>query len=427
MCTIVMPEASVPLAPLKLVTMTIAISTNLYLNLSVVAEHIPLGSQVLNVSYRKIKRGKFKFDVTGDDIVNDSEKFKNQCTFDIDIGEKIINTKIFNNGKIINVGCLDKSHAVKAVSIIMREIHGLSGQLVIPRVNLYTNKNIKKFFKDDLRKKFSALIQLFACSLNKSFDLSPFDPHLSADDAYGIFADLIMDPTYECQLMYIYTIIQVLKNYYDEKTLTAQMDNPEFQRILNLMLTNTDESYGEIRAVFPSYTHMDRPFPDTYEPEIVLINKSTNSGYFINRNNLEQLLNQESRIITCKFDKNRYPGVIIEFQTSVQCGEKLVKIILFNTGKINITAARTNEQVQEAYDFINAFCQQHFDQLLLKSEYVNKIKDYESNLPDQFNVGLVKTAEGIENHFYLLKKSSIMANPRNLRILKLHGYLEHFI
>ena len=105
----------------------------------------------------------------------------------------------------------------------------------------------------------------------------------------------------------------------------------------------------------------------------------------------------------------------------------MVKIILFNTGKINITAARTNEQVQEAYDFINAFCQKHFDHLLLKSEYLNKIKDYENNLPDQFNVGLVKNAEGIENQFYLLKKSSITSNPRNLRILKLHGYLEHFI
>ena len=425
MCSITIPEKIKSLAPLKLVTMTISIATNLYLNLNVIAEHIVLNAQILNVSYRKIKRGKFKYALSGEDIQNDSEKFKNQCTFDIDIGEKIINTKIFNNGKIINVGCLDKRHAVLAVDIIMKQIQGLSGHITIPRVNLFTNKNIKKFFKDDLRKKFGAQIQLFACLLDNPVDLAPFDPLLSADEAYLMFASLITEPEYEALIMYLYTVIQILKNYYDEKDLPNQIDRPEFKALLDLITAHTDAEYT-VRAVFPSYVNHDQPLRQEYTPEIVLLNKSTNSGYFINRTSLEQLLTGEPLIITCKFDKNRYPGVIVEFQASAACDNKLVKIIFFNTGKINITAARTNEQVQEAYDFINTFCQTHFDALLLKSEYINKIKEYESNLPEQFNIGLVKNAEGIENHFYLLKKSSILANPRNLRILKLHGYLEKY-
>jgi len=406
-----------PLAPLKLVTMTISISTSMYLNLNVIADYIPINDEILNVSYRKVKRGKFKGSLAGEDLpVNDSEKFKNQCTFDINIGAKIINTKLFNNGKIINVGCLDITHAKIAVDILMRHIWKLSGGMVIPLVQLHTHKNVKKFFKDDLRKKYSALIQLFVQKLGIDFDLTPFNPALSADDAYGLFTTLCK-PSYEQNIMYIYTMIQILKNYYDEKNIHQHMNEAEFNDLFDLIREKCDMKDGVIRAVFPSYLNHDRLISAGI-PEIVLINKSTNSGYFINRNNLEQLLQPESAIISCKFDKNRYPGVIIEYQTA---DKKNVKIIVFNTGKINITAARTEEQIKEAYDFINAFCQTHFEQLILKSEYHNKLKEYESNLPDQFNIGMVK-----DKHFYLLKKTSITANPRNLRILKLHGYLEKY-
>jgi hypothetical protein len=115
-------------------------------------------------------------------------------------------------------------------------------------------------------------------------------------------------------------------------------------------------------------------------------------------------------VVDCEYDKNKYPGVITEYNTPT----KVVKIILFNTGKINITSTQTQEQVDQAFQFITRICNDYFDKLLLESEYHNKIKEYEDKLPMQFYVGVVE-----DQQYYLLKKSSITSNPRNVRFLKL--------
>ena len=415
------PDVSMPLSDLKLVTMTIAITTGLNFNLAVIAEHIALNAEILSVSYRKIKRGTFKKKKSPDaGVDNDSEKFKNQCSFDIDIGEKIINTKLFNNGKIINVGCRNEAHALASVSILMKYIHGLKGELIVKIPSLFSFQHLKKFFKDDLRKKFNDLIQILAVELPVRLDLAPFDLGLSVDEAYDHFQVLLQqEPGYERHIMYIYGIIQVLKYYYEETDIINHIKKDE--GLWELIACTSPEN---ITGIFPAYLgQMD--LEKKHKPTIVLINKSTNSGYYVNRATLETLISKEPCIVSCKFDKNRYPGVIIEFKTSAACGQKIIKFIFFNTGKINITAACSHEQVQEAYDFLNVFCQTHFKELLLTSEYVNKNKEYDLQLPDVFNVGITCT-NGLEKHIYLLKKSYIMSNPRNLRILKLNNYLDKY-
>ena len=55
------------------------------------------------------------------------------------------------------------------------------------------------------------------------------------------------------------------------------------------------------------------------------------------------------------------------------------------------------------------------------SEYTNKIKEYEDSLPTKFEVGEVEGQQ-----YYLLKKTSIMSNPRNLRILKKIGLIDKY-
>ena len=417
------PDVSMPLSELKLVTMTIAVTTGLNFNLAVIASHIELNQEILSVSFRKIKRGTFKKKKSAESVVgNDSEKFKNQCSFDIDIGEKIINTKLFNNGKIINVGCLNETHAVLAVSILMKHIQNLKGILTTNYLTLSSFSNQKKFFKDELRKKFNDLIQILVLELKVPLDLAPFDSSLAADTAYDSFTTLLgLEPDYEQQIMYIYTVIQVLKYYYDENDIINHLKEDKI--LWDLIQTNISST--GITGIFPAYLG-SMSIEKVHTPSIVLINKSTNSGYYVNRTSLEQLISKEPSIVSCKFDKNRYPGVIIEFKTSPACDSKIIKFIFFNTGKINITAAYSHAQIQEAYDFLNIFCQTHFKELLLKSEYVNKNKEYDAYLPDLFNVGIIKDNSGNSKHIYLLKKSYIMSNPRNLRILKLNGYFDKY-
>lgn len=435
------PNGPPQMAALKLITVTVCAWMDVNLNLDVVARHTELDDRIVGISYRDIIRGictkgakskskhGHKAEDSEDYYTTDSVsgKFKNQCTFIINVGDKNINTKIFNNGKMVSVGCKDPSHAQQAADILRETFRGMDGLVIYTIPNDLVSNNIKKFFKDDLRKKFGDLIQLLAVELElDDFNIEPFSSAVAADEAYQIFQDELCTANYRTDIMYIYTIITILKCYYPENQLLDNFQSPEFQYLLATIINNTDHEAGEISAEFPSYLNNKQPIPfDPGTIRISLINESTNCGYFLNRSKLTELLQSMQLdehehghgVINCKYDKNKYPGVIVVYRTPT----KDVKIILFNTGKINITSTCTQEQVDQAFRFISKVCSDHFDDLLLESEYHNKIKEYEDKLPIQFHVGLIE-----DQQYYLLKKSSITSNPRNVRFLKLKQLLDAY-
>jgi TATA-box binding protein (TBP) (component of TFIID and TFIIIB) len=469
------PDTAPPMAELKLITMTINASIQVNLNLDVVARHTQLDDRIVGISYRDIIRGVCTTKSKGrqghqgrqshqsrkqvkeeddesaslstgsasipDDTDADADadadgsaigltredadyyttnsvsgKFKNQCTFIINVGDKNINTKIFNNGKMVSVGCKSIDHAYIAADILRATFRNMEGLVIYTIPTEIVSNNIKKFFKDDLRKKFGDLVQLLAHELQlEDFNLEPFCSAIGADEAYALFQEELC-PSYCADVMYIYTIITILKCYYPEDELLDNFQSPEFQYLLNMIINHTNQETNEISCDFPSYLNnkLEIPF-DHNAVSIELINESTNCGYFLNRNSLHELMLSLPSVVKCEYDKNKYPGVITVYRTPT----KDVKIIVFNTGKINITSTRTQEQVDQAYEFISGICRDHFEDLLLESEYHNKHKEYEDKLPTQFHVGMVD-----DQQYYLLKKSSITSNPRNVRILKLSGLSE---
>jgi len=428
------PTRAPPMTPLKLITMTVNAFMDVNLNLDVVARHTELNDKIVGISYRDIIRGtciksksKSRAGGTKGEDSEDyyttnsvSGKFKNQCTFIVNVGEKNINTKIFNNGKMVSVGCKTKEHAEIAANILRQTFRNMEGLVIytIPK-NIVSN-NIKKFFKDDLRKKFGDLIQLLACELElDDFNIEPFSSATPADDAYKLFQDeLANNPIYRIDVMYIYTIITILKCYFIETELLDKFKTPEFQYLLTTIINHTDHEAGEISSEFPSYLNNKELIAfDPQSVRISLINESTNCGYFLNRNRLQELMIDLPDVIKSEYDKNKYPGVITVYRTPT----KDVKIILFNTGKINITSTCTQAQVEQAYKFIEGVCRDYFSELILDSEYRNKIKEYEDKLPTQFHVGIIN-----EQQYYLLKKSSITSNPRNVRFLKIKGLLNMY-
>lgn len=430
-----MPTCAPPMAPLKLITMTVNAFMDVNLNLDVVARHTELNDKIVGISYRDIIRGtclksKSKSRHLTGTKGEDSEdyyttnsvsgKFKNQCTFIVNVGEKNINTKIFNNGKMVSVGCKAKEHAEIAANILRETFRNMEGLVIYTIPNDILSNNIKKFFKDDLRKKFGDLIQLLACELElDDFNIEPFSSATPADDAYKLFQDeLANNPIYKIDVMYIYTIITILKCYFAENDLLDKFNTPEFQYLLATVINHTDHETGEISSEFPSY--MNNKELIIFDPQTVkisLINESTNCGYYLNRNRLQELMIDIPGVIKCEYDKNKYPGVITVYRTPT----KDVKIILFNTGKINITSTCTQDQVEQAFRFIETVCRNYFSDLILDSEYHNKIKEYEDKLPTQFHVGVIN-----EQQYYLLKKSSITSNPRNVRFLKIKNLLNMY-
>lgn len=429
------PTSAPEMTPLKLITMTVNACMTVNLNLDVVARHTQLNDKIVGISYRDIIRGlcvksksksKKKTTTRGEDsedyYTTDSVsgKFKNQCTFIINVGEKNINTKIFNNGKMVSVGCKHSDHAIIAANIIRETFKEMEGLVIYTIPTDIVSNNVKKFFKDDLRKKFGDLVQLLAVELGlDDFNIEPFSASVAADEAYKLFQDeLANTPTYRVDVMYIYTIITILKSYYDETTLLDNFNTPEFQYLLTMIINHTDHEACEISSEFPSYLNNKQLIPfDPATVKVALINESTNCGYYLNRNNLQDLMLRLPNVIECTYDKNKYPGVITVYRTPT----KDVKIISFNTGKINITSTCTPEQVEQAYQFITDVCRDYFDDLILESEYNNKIKEYEDKLPTQYHVGIID-----DQQYYLLKKSSITSNPRNVRFLKIKNLLNTY-
>lgn len=409
------PNIAPDILPLKLITMTINFYIGVHLNLDVVARYTPINPIIKGIKYRDIQRGSIKPQTDPE-----AGRFKNQCTFVIDVGTKDVNTKLFNNGKMVTVGCKTTDHVINASQILTQVFQDMEGLVTYEIPKKLPNRNIKKFYKDELRKKYAALICYLAIDLQLDLDLEPFSSALSHEEGFVLYNKLLQeDDKYESDLSYIYTVISILKHYYEESDFLIRYQDPYFQELLKSIREGFQGDH--ISCVLPAYLgHNERICLDDKKLEIVLINKSTNCGYYINRNILTDILQQEPNVMEIKFDKNRYPGVI----TTYDVNGKAIKIIFFNTGKINITAAKTHEQVDIAYKFITRFCAENFSKLLLVTEYQNKVREYDEKLPDQHYVGQ-RGEEG--HHYYLLKKTSITSNPRNVRYLNLHNLLHHYI
>jgi len=405
--------------------MTIDVKVPQNFNLKVIAENLPIDDQVIGIKYLTTKKGNYAED-------EKCGRFKNQCTFNINVGEKVVNTKLFNNGKFVNVGCRSKKHAEITTQIVLERLKGMEHVVEYDLPDTFSGKQLKKFFKDDIRKKFGALYQLMVYHFDMSTDLSPFEPGLTADESFARFMEVVEDSDdrinteYISDIMYIYTVISILKCYYKEEELVSRFNEPSYQYLMTVIENGTDRDKSIIRCELPSYLDNTEPIDFVWDDIfVVLINQSTNCNYCVDRKALIKIVNdmiketkEPFNVVACTYYKTNYPGVIIEYQVP----DKIVKIIVFNTGKINITSAKTNEQVQYAYEFIKKLCHDHFDDLLLTSAYENKKQEYETSLPDQHYVGCI---EG--ENYYLLQKKNIVSHPRNVRVLHEMKLLNKYI
>lgn len=402
---------------LKLVTMTIDAKVMCNFNLNVIAEALKIDNDILGIKYRDIVKGISK---------KDKRPFKNQCTFVIKTTDKNINTKLFNNGKIVNVGCTKEEHGTITGDIILKIIQGLSAVVTytIPEM-IFDEKKVKKFFKDEVVKRFSTLYQLIIHHYDLDIDFDIFNPELSTDDKYTLFINNYKhNDDYTQKIMYIHQVINILKSYYNEDELENHYNDSMFQYFLTLIGEGTNFENGTIECELPSYIDNHKLLSiDPSSVQIVLINQSTNSGYFIDRDELINIMSDEmnkprSLVKYCTYNKDNYPGVIIEYLAF----EKVIKIIVFNTGKINITAARTLQQVEAGFQFIKSICFDYFDRLLLSSEYDNRQKEYEHQLPNQH---YVKEVDG--QSYFMLRKQAIVSHPRNVRLLHQLKLLKKYI
>lgn len=400
-----MPQTCPNMDPLKLITMTIESRINTHINLDVVANFLECNDMMVALKYQKIKKG--LYENTDDGI------FKNQCSFLMNMNGKKINVKLFNNGKTIHVGCLTSKHCTDGTTYVIDAINNLSGTMYYDLSNIINTKRQKKFFTDMKRTHLDLMEDLVdymeLCDFDRRCLVAPRDGNLD----YMMFLESLKSKSFVKEFSFIIMLINIFEKYFDKDhlpSLEEALQFPKFQQVMEHIRAGPRDF---IECVFPA--HINEPVVYDMRYEIRLINKGTDCNFFVDREACYNLLPRQSNVTGIKYNKERYAGVITTLQ--VDDGHK-VKIILFNTGSINITSAKTHEQIEQAYDFIKSFCKNNFDRIIFRREYDNIRHEYESSLPDIHH--------DETSGYFLLNKRSIIANPRLVRLLNRLNLLDKY-
>lgn len=415
------PETAPEPSPVKLVTMTVVSKLEKFINLKLVSECIKLDDQILGVKFEDTVEG------TGFKAKKQSTKkkqrknndFKNQCTLIINTGDKNLNVKLFNNGELVFTGCTDIEQIPTATKILTERLVGLDAYLEydIPRnFKFYTTRDI---FKKEIAK-YRELIHLLAYQLDFDINAEPFNPALSMKEAYTLFTETNerIDQDEAENILALLQLIRIIRSYYDDTTITSWKSTDDFPKFVKDLLEMLDMNSGKIAGVFPSYLGNEKII-ETNPSNVGISNilKRMSCNFPLNRENVFELLKLQPEIERCEFDEDRYPGVVATLKT----GDKLVTVIFFNSGKINITAAKSDAQIDKAFEFIKKFCSENFREIVMETDYKNKNLKQQDNMPDQFDLG---EHEGTK--YILLKKESILKNPRNVLLLKKFGLIQNY-
>lgn len=413
---IIPTEAPEP-TPVTLVTMTVVFELKHFINLKLVSEYIEIDDQIVGVKYENTVEGTgFKPKKANKNKVKKSNDFKNQCTLNINAGGKILNVKLFNNGKLVFTGCTDIEQIKIATDILTDRLLNLHGELTYDIPDSFRFYSTRDIFKKEIVK-YRVLIHSLVHKLNIDVDTEAFNPALDDKEAYSLFMENSdkIDNVESENILILLQIVNIIKSYYNDDEICSWKDFPEF---VENLLTLIDFDQRKIIGDFPSYLGNDTKITAAYE-NITISNilKRMSCNFSLNREMVFRLLQDCSNISHVEFDEDRYSGVVAKFQTTTG----IITIIFFNSGKINITAATSDQQIDEAHQFVSDFCKANFSQILMVSDYLNKKRAETDSMPDRFEIC---EHEGVS--YILLKKDNILKNPRNVLLLRKFGLIENY-
>ena len=386
---------------IQMVTMTVGYNLGTFINLKVLHGLI-LDDIIIGIKCDNKTRGNIKTKVNKNTIK--TKDFKNQCTLIISskwtqdgiITTKLINAKLFNNGKIIFTGCKNIEQNIFALNVIANKLYMLESPCDYESdIKCHKHKFNTLFISDVIKKEiifnkdYVKLILEYMIISGEIGEISMND--LSHADNYDIYRQ-------------IYSRLYSIKAYYPIDAVKGLQILPEFMySILSKKIGN----------VFPSYCNNSKKICiDIANINILNINSRMSCGFSIKKNVIYELLKEDPSIKNIYYDENIYPGIKAQFQPKGQSLKKM-EIIFFNSGKINITSTQTFEQIDEIYEFITAFCRKHYSAICIERDDVISLNKHIASLPNQYII-----AEG-DAVYVLLKKTHIYSNQRNIYIMKM--------
>lgn len=157
------------------------------------------------------------------------------------------------------------------------------------------------------------------------------------------------------------------------------------------VLIKITEELRKVKAIYDLMEDkiVDKPFvPDPtmiqleniYDVKICMINSNFSIGFSINRQNLYNILTRDN--ITCVYEPQTHAGVNIKFEYKDKSKDKIISILVFESGQIIITGAKSCSQIIDSYNFINRYLLYNFkdikkDNIKIESTIATYLKEME--------------------------------------------------
>lgn len=326
----------------------------------------PLFPAILNIKYRDVARG-------DNELASKKKKTKkaffNQCTMRIalDNFDKIINLKVFKNGKLHMTGCRHTDDAQRAIDYLIVQLERLSYDMYLKnqamvqlRISLTREpKNVDAFaFGLPLWERI-----LVRCN---AWDLQNW---------VSIFPALLTSHSFwlrKSERDFRYKFVEISPNRwkvahkYDERT-------KNYKRIFKSSIFD-----DPCKFYFLHFEDKERmpfiPLNPGAEVKLVavnveMINSDFETHFNINQTRLTEILRAQPFNLFVKYDPLNYPGVNIKYECLIpENNPKDITILVFRTGQVIITGGTCNEHLQQSYQFINNIFHTYYSDLWVPSD-----------------------------------------------------------
>ena len=457
---------------LKLIIITCKTFLNCNLNLDLIARKLEIGEQIkgkklLGVAEEgSIKTKSKNYTMNKNKRIKKKkqnsirEDFSNQCTVIVKPNgyEKLINLKLFANGKMVITGGMTKETGKCAVNVLKNAIRNLEDDYQISRETSFSN-----LFEDVIS---------YVKYMNKNYLV-----FLKLFELYGIKIDLKLDLILNKKLISMYPMIDMSTGKYIEKDLRtcslselisnavimsgSEEDLKNYLRIIgvfnicrlyfpNVVLLDKLNDVGDNthKIISNLYNFEKERLPVTFDKEaldrdfeVTIENYNTmfNIGFHLDREMFTQILDNQYKIqkliSSAKFEPSYYQGINAKYISRILCKQdcsslgkkktskcpcKEISFLIFQEGNVIITGGRSWEQITDGYNVISKIMRDEYYTIMVEKQ--KETCEEIINLPPQ----IIKQTDDDEKIVYLNKKQQIIENPRNYYILKQLGLLDKY-
>lgn len=314
----------------KLYTITAICDLGTKLDIRKVVEVFPIEyNNIISIKYRNIRKRIKNWTTKG----KDTKDFYNQCTLEVRAtGDKVVNVKIFNNGKLQMTGCKNENDitivCLKIVYLLnkyqcdCRDIEKINNIKLIGKMISNNVKGIDKFYNDDIRIFIKNISRL--SRKNKENLIISIGNYHKDNNRINLFK-------------------------YANLIYSSDLDD-----ITNLNIKKLEKKYQKIED------RREKIHISVQSIKIGMINTGFDALCTINRSKLCEVLRYKYNKYAT-FDPLLHVGVNMVYYIDNDDTDKSKKvdILIFSTGRILIIA-KSRKYIQKGYDFINGVIHKHY-------------------------------------------------------------------